>query len=564
MKIKTTMTAVALVLGVLANATHLKADVPSSMPSMNDKKVSDLQGSVQDAMNQNPEISLQKSDKEATAHKVTQSIGAYLPSIDLRAGAGKEYEKEAYKKNALASVATRGSENKTRYDPSITLNQKIFDGMLTPYDIEKSKRELIQSEKNVEEAQILVAFDVADRYISVRRFERLVKLAENNVRTHQSILSKIRKLVQGGKATTADEKNVLSRLYDAKAAVSDIQGDLDTAYANFKEVVGSEANSLKRAEINNDLVPASVQEAIEMAIKNNRSVIVAKATEDVARSDFDKTISPFMPALDLQLQAKRNYDVGGKTGVETNAVAQVIGTFNVFNGMQDIGKRRELRAKMSSAKYSKHKEMLRAEKEIRVSYAELISARAQSKALRGAVGSKKDVRIIYMKQFEAGTRNFLDILDASHEYFLAKGSLITSDATQDLAVARLLASMGTLFDMFQDVNLSVPVDMSNEENKLEIVSNSDENDDDAVVAEAADTTTPTQGAADYAEATTGEAEVVAEASQGAMEMPAAGTSDMAALPTETMESRTSAYTGQTTASLSPKMAQVTPNTSEVY
>jgi adhesin transport system outer membrane protein len=108
---------------------------------------------------------------------------------------------------------------------------------------------------------------------------------------------------------------------------------------------------------------------------------------------------------------------------------------------------------MASAKYSKRKELRRAEKEVRVSYAELISARSQSTALRGAVKSKKAVRDIYMKQFEAGTRSFIDILDASHEFFLAKGSLITSDATEDLSAARLLASIGTLIDFAGDTQM---------------------------------------------------------------------------------------------------------------
>ena len=410
--------------------------------------VSDLRTSVQEALHTNPEILIQKAERDVSDHKVSESIGAYFPVLDLRAGAGKEYVKQAYSRNVLTTTETRGSTNKTRYDPSATITQKIFDGLETPYDIKKSKKELFQSVKNIEEAQVLIAFNAIDKYISVRRFERLLKLSKDNVQVHKSILAKIKKLVAAGKVTSGDEKNVLSRLHDAEAAVGDIQGDLDSAYANFKEVVGRDAYKLNIPIFNDNLIPGTVQTAIMEALKKNRSVIVARATEDVARADFDKSISPFMPAVDLQLQARRDYDVGGKSGVLTNLTGQFIGTFNVYNGGRDIAKRRGLRAKMQSAKFRKYQEMRRAEKEVRVSYAELLSARVQSIALRGAVKSKKTVREIYMKQFDAGTRSFLDILDASHEYFLAKGSLITSDATEDLAAARLLASVGTLLELF--------------------------------------------------------------------------------------------------------------------
>jgi len=444
---KNTMISIALIIVCSnGNADENKTVMPG-------QTVSDLNSSMSLALSTNPEILIQKAEQDASKHKVTQAVGAYLPSLDLKAGAGKEYIKQAYRENSLASIDTRGSENKTRYDPSITLNQKIFDGFETPYDIKKSRKELYQSIKNLEEAQVLVAFNVMDKYIAVRRFERLVRLAKENVKTHEEILTKIKKLVDGGKATSGDEKNVLSRLYDAEAAVGDIQGDLDTAYANFKEVVGAEAKKLKTPKVNESLIPKTVQAAVEMGFKLNRSVVVARATEAVYKAEFDKTISPFLPSVDFQVQARKDYNVGGKSGVSTNLIGQFIGNFNVFNGGRDLGKRRELRAKMASAKYSKRKELRRAEKEVRVSYAELISARSQSTALRGAVKSKKAVRDIYMKQFEAGTRSFIDILDASHEFFLAKGSLITSDATEDLSAARLLASIGTLIDFAGDTQM---------------------------------------------------------------------------------------------------------------
>ena len=467
--LKNTMISISLVFMCTSGHTGENKTV---MPG---RTVSDLTSSLSEALSTNPEILIQKAEQDASTHKVTQAVGAYLPSLDLKAGVGKEYVKQGYRENSLASIDTRGSETKNRYDPSVTLNQKIFDGLETAYDIKKSRKELYQSVKNLEEAQILVAFSVIDKYIAVRRFERLVKLAKENVKTHEVILAKIKELVKGGKATSGDEKNVLSRLYDAKAAVGDIQGDLDTAYANFKEVVGAEAQKLKTPKFDNSLIPETVQRAVEMSLKLNRSVVVARATEDVAKADFDKTISPFLPTVDFQLQARKDYDVGGKSGLSTNITGQFIGTFNVFKGGRDIGKRRELRAKMASAKYSKRKELRRAEKEVRVSYAELISARAQSEALRGAVESKKAVRDIYMKQFDTGTRSFIDILDASHEYFLAKGTLITSDATEDLSSARLLASIGILLEQFSGEIRHIPDRVKDDKGaELQFVSLKDE------------------------------------------------------------------------------------------
>lgn len=429
-----------------------------------EKSVATIEQAMQEALLSNPEILFQKSEREASRHRVTQSVGNYFPSIDLRAGAGREYVKQSFRDaneglgGTRLSSEVRAEATSNRYDPSAKVTQLLFDGLETRNDIKKAKHEFVQSTKNVEEAQTLAAFDVYDRYISVRRFERLYRLALDNVRVHQSILSRIGKLVEGGKATSGDQQSVRSRLFDAKAAVSDIEGDLQNAYANFKEVVGAEAKNLKIPTLHETKVPYDVQAAVAIAREHNKSVVVAKATEAVARAEYDKTIAPFMPALNLELEARRQFNVGGKSGHETTGIAQVVGTFNVLNGGKDVGRRKEFRARLTSAKFRTQQEIRRAEKEARVSYAELMSARSQSHALNKAVASKQSVRGIYMKQFDAGTRSFIDILDASHEYFLAKGSLITADAIGDLAAARLLASMGQLVENFKSLNIKPDLD----------------------------------------------------------------------------------------------------------
>lgn len=416
--------------------------------------VSNLNQALIEALQSNPEILLQKAEREASDHRITQSVGAYLPSLQLRSSIGRESTKQNFKANtALNSSAVTGRMISKTQESSVVVNQKVFDGLTTVNDIKKSRRELDQTTKNVEEAQILTAYSVIEKYITVRRFERLLKLSKENVKAHKNVLAIMKVLVEAGKATIGDQQNVESRLFDAEAAVGDIEGQLDTAYGNFKEVVGAEANQLAIPRFNETLIPATVKEAIAKARMGNRSVLVAQAAREVASCELDKTVGAFMPSIDMQVQARRARNSGGRIGLQTDVTGQVIGSFNVLNGGRDVGRHREMRARLTSATFRAEKEMRRAEKETRVSYGEFLSARAQSVALRGAVKSKESVRDIYMKQFEGGTKSFLDILDSIHEYFLAKGSLITADATGDLAAARILASMGILLEDFKGVNL---------------------------------------------------------------------------------------------------------------
>lgn len=408
----------------------------------------DLKTALRKALDTNPEVLVQKAEREAAKYRVDQEFSGYLPSLSVRAGAGREYAQEKFKANAFNPLGNNGQTSMNRYDPSVSLRQSLFNGFNTKYGVERAKNELLQSNMNIIEAQVLLAYKVADAYISVRRYGRLVKLAQENVAVHRSILGKIKELVQAGKATTADLSSAESRLNDAQAAVDDIEGNYGSEVAKFIEAVGIAPDHLDRPEVPWEALPSTSQSAANTAALKNRAVVVADAAIRVAESEFKQTAAPFMPSFEFQGDARKNYNVSGNKGIETTLTGQIVGTFDVYNGGKDLATRRRQRELLVAAKLRKEKEIRQAVRESSVSYAEWMSARNQAIALRAAVISKERVRNIYMQQFQAGTRSFLDILDASHEYFLAKGSLITADATEDLAAIRTLSAMGVLLEVY--------------------------------------------------------------------------------------------------------------------
>ena len=409
-----------------------------------DGSVQKLPDAVVKATADNPSVLADKAAKEATDHRVDFATGGYYPTLDFQMGAGHEYTKQKFRENKLNGGKVSGTVATDRYDPTLRLRQMVFDGLETPYQVEKAEKERDQADLKTRETEELTAFSAAEQFIAVRRFGRLLRLAKDNVRVHEDILSKVNALVSAGKATLPDRHNVEARLHDAEAAVQDIQGDFDSATAQFIDVVGSEPGRLSNAELPRESLPLSIEDALEVARDNNPSLILAKASIDVAKADINVARSPFYPRLDLEVDATRRHNVGGKSGSENNLTALAVMRFNLFNGGKDKARTHELRSKMAQAKHLMKNQKRTAEREVRVSWAEMKSAGGQAAVLRKAVLSKKRVRDAYLAQFRLGQISFLNILDASHEFFLAKGSLITADATFDLASVRALASMGVL------------------------------------------------------------------------------------------------------------------------
>ena len=430
--------------------------LPVESAKLPEESVKNLPDAVVRAVKDHPRVLAYKAAKEATGHKADFAAGGYYPTLDFQMGAGHEYTKQKFRENQINRSKSSGTFATDRYDPTLRLRQMVFDGFETSHQVEKAEREIAQAELKTQETEELMAFTAAEQYITVRRFGRLLRLSEDNVRVHQDILSKVNSLISAGKATVSDRDNVEARLHDAQAAVQDIQGDLDSAIAQFINAIGSEPGRLTNAAFPQEILPLSLEDALDIVRENNPSLVLAKASVDVAQADVNVVKAPFYPRLDLEVDASRRHNAGGKSGSENNLTALAVVRFNLFNGGRDLAKKRELRSKMTQAKYLVENERRAAEREIRISWGEMKSARGQAKMLRKAVHSKKHVRNNYLAQFNLGNVSFLNILDASHEYFLAKGSLITADATYDLASARALAAMGilkkTTQNLFEEIN----------------------------------------------------------------------------------------------------------------
>lgn len=413
---------------------------PESVQAMN------LNNAVGQAVNSNPEIKSHQSEERAVEHQIDQEFGGYGPQVNVEHGSGFEYTKDNYKKNELNTTALKGKVDETRHQPTVKVVQPIFSGFDTKYRVEKKENEHTQAVKKTDETRILVAFNAAEAYIGVRRFQRLWRLATENVTQHEAIFRKVVALVKAGKATVGDKHTAEARLQDSQTAVNDILGDLSTAIANFINQTGINPDHLENAKIDEAVIPQTLEEALDAALENNRSVVLAKSNINVAKTDVKVAQSPFYPNVNVEADATHSRNVGGKKGYENNAKALLVVRWNLFRGGSDAARHSEFKERIVKAKDDLHSALRTAEKEVRVSWGERASAALQAATLRKAVKAKEQVVSTFTKQFDIGKVSLLDLLDVVNEWFLAKGSLITADATQDLTEARLLAACGRLID----------------------------------------------------------------------------------------------------------------------
>jgi len=135
------------------------------------------------------------------------------------------------------------------------------------------------------------------------------------------------------------QKNVLTEIANIK--------DAQTAYLR---VVGRLPYDLQHIASPEKALPASFDQAIDLAINNHPILKSANVDIESAIAQHATAKAAFMPRVDLELSASHNKDIDGIEGVNEDALAMVRLRYNLYNGGKDMARRRETAQLINQAK----------------------------------------------------------------------------------------------------------------------------------------------------------------------------------------------------------------------
>jgi adhesin transport system outer membrane protein len=403
-----------------------------------------VEESIRAALETNPEVGVVAADREAIEQELRQARADYLPSIDLRGAAGPEY---------TDTPVTRGrfdddDDTKTllRLESQLTLTQMLFDGFATQSEVRRQIARIDSASHRVQEAAEFIGLDAVEAHLDVLRNQALVELAQANVEQHRRLSGQVGQLARQGAGSIGDVRQAESRLADAQNALAVALGNLRDAEAVYLAVVGAPASDLEEGVVPVAALPESPDASAAMASVTSPTVQIADADVDVAEAELRGARAGYYPNLDLELGASAGDNLDGVEGRDVTAQALVVLRYNLFRGGGDIAREREAFLRIKEARQNLRVAQRDAEREARVAYNALMTARARLEALRAAVDAQRATRDIYAQQFDLGQRGLLDLLDAENELFIARTNLVTATFTERFAVYRVLAVIGVMLD----------------------------------------------------------------------------------------------------------------------
>ena len=420
--------------------------LPSIGHAQDESQHTNLLSEIQVAINQHPEVQAAWHAFQVSIKDVDIARSGYRPSVDLTLRS--TYEDRNYGLD----------QEYTRNLGEVTLTQMLWDGWLTRSEVARFKQAQMVRYFELLDAIENIALETSIAYLDVLLYRDLVRLAEENLRTHVDVFRQIEQSVSAGVSRGADLEQINGRLSLSESNLITEISNLHDVSARYLRLTGHMPYAqLNEPQLSEIVIPESVNDALMMAYVTNPGFNAALYNIDSQKLNVKSQRSNYQPRLDLiaGYTAQNRDEQGLGNGINEASVGLQF-SFNLYNGGADKARVRQAITQVNLARDLRDKACVDMRQTLQIAFNDITKLNDQIPVLNEHRLSSDRVKTAYMDQFDIGQRTLLDVLDSENEFFQSSRAYIEATYTQKKAILRTLATMGQLLKSLGIARANLP------------------------------------------------------------------------------------------------------------
>jgi adhesin transport system outer membrane protein len=261
------------------------------------------------------------------------------------------------------------------------------------------------------------------------------------VKEHEKLLAMIQRRVVQEVSPLADQRLAASRLYAATNELSVITQALNNALAQLSQLAGQPVTTFVAQGLSEAGAPASLDSALTLALAHSPTLRRLRFEEEAANAEIASKRSVYMPQLALRLETTGGLESLGLT-VDNRAVLVVLAQpgagLSAKSGADAAVSRRDA---VRMAREAADRDV---RERVTLDWNEWVAAPLRLENADQARVMSTEVSESYARQYTAGRKTWIDVLNAVRE--ATQSELAEDDARAQMLAAslRLRALTGTL------------------------------------------------------------------------------------------------------------------------
>lgn len=400
-----------------------------------------LRDSVEQTINTNPTIIAEQKNQDAFKYYVDEEEGDYLPTVDL-----ESYYEESHTYEDPDDTG-ESDAHKNGWNTTLKIEQVLYDGGLTPSEVEEYRHRRDKNRFRSNLAIENIIFDTTNTYLDLVQYEELMRLSTKMMRVQERnlVTAKEKEEISGEKLETYQ---VASKLHFTSERFLEQEDFKSQAKYDFKRYVGKmPKGNICRPLINENLIPASLEKTVEVAVRTNYEILEQVEDIKVQREKIAQADASFLPELKFQLQGQWDDDLAlPENGRQDIYRARLIMSWNLYEGGKDVIKSKRETLFLQEAKKKLDAKTAEITAEITKAYNTYYKIKDRVDMLKLYSDDNKNILEVYRKEFDSGTRTFIDILNAESELYSSRVLLIEREYELYNNYYSLLLNLSVLSD----------------------------------------------------------------------------------------------------------------------
>lgn len=383
-------------------------------------------------------INAAKNSLQAATSRIRETRGAWFPELEVDFN------------NGFQKRANPGTQDTTKKfnETSISVTQLLWDFGKTNTDIDISRKNRESAAINLNQVRQDLILEGIVAYIQVYSANRRLTLSrqsEENIKK-QTELEDAR--VAGGAGFSTDVLQAKTELAEAQSRRVVAEGTLRNAMSRYHALyrdMPKGLNEFKLPPVPEVLMPRTLDEAIEIGLKENFQLRNARLASDIAKDSVTRTRQDlFFPELNAVVETNHERNLDGTIGQRNAQAAKVELNFPFnlgFTALDSVdASSSDYKASIDRAADAQRT----TEENIRLAWADLETARQNHEVRSAQIEIAAKFLELAREEREAGRRSLLDVLSGETRLINAQSDAVLTDVAIIQATFRLLNAMGRL------------------------------------------------------------------------------------------------------------------------
>jgi adhesin transport system outer membrane protein len=391
---------------------------------VNDVKAEDqplsLEVALSSAIASHPDIIGKRNEYAGAQERLSASKWQRFPSVSLQTSAGQNSTQ-----NNTQGIITM-----------VRVEEPLWAGGRITGSIDSARAKMLASEQSIYEREYDILIKTATAFCDLMRLNLRIESSKESIAEHQRLLELIQRRARNEINPMSEIVLAKSRLEQAKSENIQFLNDAANAKADLENLIGHPVKSLQNPKYSLNM-PEELSQAVRDAIDYSPTLKRLAAESAAAEADITVAKSKYFPEL-----SARSDTTSGSAAPGTTAYLAL--TYAPGNGLAAVAGAREAETKKEVAEAAIQSAKIDINNKVRTDWNRFNSQTSQMEVMANLVETTKGNYQSNVRQFTAGRKTWVEVLNAKKESIQAEYSLADAQWNGFLSGLRVQIATGLL------------------------------------------------------------------------------------------------------------------------